>query len=472
MNKKETVFHIETKNAINTLQPHPKTAYLTELAEEKKRSFQRKGLLAIATSAVLGLAAFFSFGKKGNDTTRPDTPASSKIQKTEKAKRPATPLYETLAATQTNVLDNASAVLTSNPFNYYTNQFSQVLPTDVSTNTLQTYASAMINLTTNPKTQRVALFSSKELLNKMVALFETMPKNQLTDLAEGKLDTGYFSYDRIIQAVVKNPENPQDIIQRTFEVTQAYALHRQCQPPIKANEGNCLYLYWDNAKKDGKPNPQPTVGIGLNINANPSLSTLRFKNSPKVQQILGTNAQDKYITLSSDQMRRLTQYVKNNLFDKDASIYQKELGLNIHPEDVAKLDALFKQRLAQSIQNAETFLQTKNPSASSVMFGTYHTPVPLEFASVAVDLDFNLGTTEFMAYKNFSTAYAKREWEKAKHECSTEQERKQRALHQSDASKSDSKRLLWKEATFDKGIQAVTKQNAAKVHSGKNAAVR
>ena len=47
----------------------------------------------------------------------------------------------------------------------------------------------------------------------------------------------------------------------------------------------------------------------------------------------------------------------NNFFDKDASIYQKELGLNIHPEDVAKLDALFKQRLAQSIQNAETFLQ-------------------------------------------------------------------------------------------------------------------
>ena len=49
MNKKETVFHIETKNAINTLQPLPKTAYLTELAEEKKRSFQRKGLLAVAT---------------------------------------------------------------------------------------------------------------------------------------------------------------------------------------------------------------------------------------------------------------------------------------------------------------------------------------------------------------------------------------------------------------------------------------
>lgn len=461
MEKKETVFHIKTKNAINTLQPHLKTAYQTELAEEKKRSFQRKGLLAIATSAVLGLAAFFSFGKKGNDTTRPDTPASSKIQKTEKAKRPAKPFYELLAATQTNVLDNAATVLPPNPFNYYTNQFSKVLSKAVSLNKLQTYASAMTNLTTNPKTQQVALFSSKTLLKQMAALFDTMPKNQLKDLAEGKLDTGYFSYDRITQAVVQNPENTRDILQRTFEVTQAYALHRQGQPHIKENVGNCLFLYWDKA--------QPTVGIGLHINANPSLSTLRYKNSPKVQQILGTHAQDKYITLSSAQMRRLTQYVKNNLFDKSASIHQKELGLNIHPDDVAKLDAVFNQRIAQSIQNVETFLQTKKPSASSVMFGAYHTPVPLEFASVAVDLDFNLGKTKFMDYNKFATAYANRAWEKAKQECSTTQELNQRALHQSDASKSDSKRLMWKEATFDQGIQAVAQQNAERVYSAKNA---
>lgn len=461
MNKNETGFHITTKNAINTLQPHPKTAYLTELAEEKKRSFQRKGLLAVATSAVLGLAAFFSFGKKGNDTTRPDTPASSKIQKTETAKRPATPLYETLAATQTNVLDNAATVLPPNPFNYYINQLSKVLPKDVSPDTIQAYASAMINLTTNPKTQQVVLFSSKTLLKQMVALFEAMPTNHLKDLAEGKLDTGYFSYDRITQEVVQNPENIRDIIQRTFEVTQAYALHRQCQPPIKENAGNCLFLYWDNG--------QPTVGIGLHINANPSLRGLRYKNSPKVQQILGTHAQDKYITLSSDQMRRLTQYVKNNLFNKSASIHQKELGLNIHPEDVAKLDAVFNQRIAQSIQNVETFLQTKKTSASSVMFGAYHTPVPLEFASVAVDLDFNLGKTKFMDYNKFSTAYANRAWEKAKQECATTQELNQRALHQSDASKSDSKRLAWKEATFNQGIRAVAKQNAERVYAGKNA---
>lgn len=325
-------------------------------------------------------------------------------------------------------LDNAEAVMQNSTSNQLFRTLQPLVPEGTSTNQLWLYTSVLQKLSTDTNNVCAATNMPSTNYVHFVQMLENTPTNELEKVVAGE-DT-YFDFDPVKKAF-ENPTNTAAFAQTVFEQGSLYNLWDSMLTELPKYEGDTDHMYWDNARNVVTNNGvvstnylcHPSIKVGMNFDAHPVLLTMvRFKNSKKVQEIIEPDPRKRsdaeYISLSREQLNRLTTYVRKHHPNCTANEFRDLFGLTVHPDDVEALGNYYKDFLAKTIRRTNRYLSslaTADFSEGSVMFGSYLHPLHEDAPKVPVDIAYNTGSAS--KYPNCMAAYARRDWETAIREC-------------------------------------------------------